>query len=470
MLQSPARRGIRFDPATGSLAGEAGERRLTPKAAAVLELLIESPGRVVSKETLLDRVWDGAAVSDEALTTVVYELRQALGDSARDPRYIETLRRRGYRWIGPLPALGATGADRPQTGHRGASRWLVAAASWVAVLALAALGGPRRAAETPTAVPSQEACEAYYRSVGVAARGTTEAARSAVDHLEHALALAPSWASGHLALAEAYLGLARSTGSRAAERSWAAVADAERLGAERSEIHLVRAALRLDLEADVAGARAELEQARRGSRCGREGIDLRSAEVLSAAGRHDQALALLERLAGERPGDARVQRALGRGYDLAGRLASAEATLVRALELSPGHVPSLRRLALVRERRGDASGSWEALRDEAYALGLAPERLLQLEAAWRAGGLRAVRRWRRGHADVYGFSRIERAALSALTGEPERAAAELRLAREAGLAGLAWVAVEPGFEALRRDDRYRSLVAEITSQAIPTHI
>jgi DNA-binding winged helix-turn-helix (wHTH) protein len=78
---------------------------LSPKAVAVLWVLASRAGRLVSKDDLFAAVWAGTVVSEGVLTGCVYELRQALGDTANKPRYIETVHRRGYRF---LPAVTAT--------------------------------------------------------------------------------------------------------------------------------------------------------------------------------------------------------------------------------------------------------------------------------------------------------------------------------------------------------------------------
>ena len=72
---------------------------LRPKPFAVLQHLAERPGRLVTKAELLDAVWTNTAVTDWVLTSAVKELREALGDDAREPRIIETVHRRGYRFI-----------------------------------------------------------------------------------------------------------------------------------------------------------------------------------------------------------------------------------------------------------------------------------------------------------------------------------------------------------------------------------
>src|SRR5262245_21169834 len=75
---------------------------LTPKAFAVLRYLIEHAGRLVTKEELFQAVWPEIVVSDAVVKVCVGEIRKALGDNAKAPRFIETLHRRGYRFIAPL--------------------------------------------------------------------------------------------------------------------------------------------------------------------------------------------------------------------------------------------------------------------------------------------------------------------------------------------------------------------------------
>lgn len=70
-----------------------------PRAFAVLCALARTPGQLVTKDALLDEVWGHRHVSDSVLKTTISELRAALGDDAKQPRYIETASRRGYRFI-----------------------------------------------------------------------------------------------------------------------------------------------------------------------------------------------------------------------------------------------------------------------------------------------------------------------------------------------------------------------------------
>lgn len=78
---------------------------LAPRAFDVLRYLIEQHGRVVEKQELFENIWQDAIVTDDALTRAVKEIRRALGDDATAPRYVETVPKRGYRFIAELQTL-----------------------------------------------------------------------------------------------------------------------------------------------------------------------------------------------------------------------------------------------------------------------------------------------------------------------------------------------------------------------------
>jgi len=73
---------------------------LPPKPFAVLCALARTPQRLVTKNALLDAVWGHRFVTDSVLKSAISEVRAALGDDPKAPRYIETVSRRGYRFIG----------------------------------------------------------------------------------------------------------------------------------------------------------------------------------------------------------------------------------------------------------------------------------------------------------------------------------------------------------------------------------
>src|SRR5579862_7617124 len=81
-------------------AGE--ERGLRPKTFRLLIYLVENRDRLVPKEELIEQLWTDTAVSDGALAQCVADIRRALGDDPRSPRYIRTAPRLGYQFIGCL--------------------------------------------------------------------------------------------------------------------------------------------------------------------------------------------------------------------------------------------------------------------------------------------------------------------------------------------------------------------------------
>lgn len=140
------------EPSLHRIVGSDGEPRLVShKVMTLLVCLAQRGGDVVSKNELIEQVWDGAFTSDESLTTVIYELRKALDDSARQPKFIETIRKGGYRLLAKveeiepsppadvpppeappseiLPPVLASTADRAESQVR---RW-----PWAVALALA---------------------------------------------------------------------------------------------------------------------------------------------------------------------------------------------------------------------------------------------------------------------------------------------------------------------------------------------
>jgi TolB-like protein/DNA-binding winged helix-turn-helix (wHTH) protein/Flp pilus assembly protein TadD len=110
--------GFRFGDFVLDLDGYALRRgdvatRLQPKTFDVLRYLVENPGRLVTKQELLDAVWPGVIVTENSLTRCIKDVRRALDDDVDAPRYVETLPRKGYRFLlTPVP-LGPAGQGTP---------------------------------------------------------------------------------------------------------------------------------------------------------------------------------------------------------------------------------------------------------------------------------------------------------------------------------------------------------------------
>jgi DNA-binding winged helix-turn-helix (wHTH) protein len=97
-----------FDSDSRQLLRGSSSIHLSPKAFDLLRTLIDLRPRVLTKGELHKRLWPETFVSDANLASLVAELREALGDNARDPRFIRTSQRVGYAFCGPANAITAT--------------------------------------------------------------------------------------------------------------------------------------------------------------------------------------------------------------------------------------------------------------------------------------------------------------------------------------------------------------------------
>ena len=99
LLQGFYLRDLLVDPLKGLVTGRAGSEHMPPKAIEVLLCLASSPGKLVTRENLIEEVWGTDHGSPEALSHAVSEIRHALDDHPDNPKFLQTLPKRGYRLI-----------------------------------------------------------------------------------------------------------------------------------------------------------------------------------------------------------------------------------------------------------------------------------------------------------------------------------------------------------------------------------
>jgi TolB-like protein/DNA-binding winged helix-turn-helix (wHTH) protein len=149
------------DARTGELTNAGQRTRLRDQPLLLLLALVEKPGELITREELTSRLWpaDTFVDFDRGLNKAINHLRDALGDSADHPQFIETLPRKGYRFIAPvsLDADDNEPAVEPALPDRARSRlWLAAAAACLAAIITVVavdIGGVRRWVGWPHAVP-----------------------------------------------------------------------------------------------------------------------------------------------------------------------------------------------------------------------------------------------------------------------------------------------------------------------------
>src|SRR2546421_3526777 len=162
--------GVEIDPSRVCLKRDGQERHLRPQTFQVLLYLLDQRERLVTKEELISHVWRDTAVTDNALEQCLAEIRKALGDDSRHPRFIKTVPRAGYRFIGLVeevsdqPSIAAEAgtitavADFPKSETRTKTRpWfsrrpvlILSAIAVIAVAIAAVYLVRRRSAEQPT--------------------------------------------------------------------------------------------------------------------------------------------------------------------------------------------------------------------------------------------------------------------------------------------------------------------------------
>lgn len=221
------------------LTGDAGTIELSPKAIDLLLLFVNEPGVLFTKDGIFERLWPDVTVTDNALTQVISELRQALGDKPSAPKFIETVARRGYRWVAPVEAEAQIqgGASPGLTLDAPTAQ----AAQLQSAIVTALMAGLRvTIAATPTqpgTARETSSLEAHrLTSDGRVKLETLEpkAIQSAIEDFTRAIALDPAYTAAHIGLAHARYWQFQATRARnrpdLAELN-AAIAHAERAAA-----------------------------------------------------------------------------------------------------------------------------------------------------------------------------------------------------------------------------------------------
>ena len=105
---------FRFDPDDERLWNGGKPVELSNKAFLLLRLFVSKPNRLLTKDDILEGVWGDVCVSEGLIKEYVHDLRKALGDDPKQPRFIETVRGRGYRYLGGIIDISGRGACQPE--------------------------------------------------------------------------------------------------------------------------------------------------------------------------------------------------------------------------------------------------------------------------------------------------------------------------------------------------------------------
>jgi DNA-binding winged helix-turn-helix (wHTH) protein/tetratricopeptide (TPR) repeat protein len=437
-----------LDRQSGEALRSGRKLHLTPQAFQLLLLLADRQGELVTREDIRRALWpDDTFVNfDTAVNACISQIRAALGDKPTAPRFIETLPRRGYRFVAPVHTIEATpsaatrpGMAPPETlptisGPPGANRGpqrsrvreVVAAVSIAGVLGVAVLfavlaaraGAARSPASAGRNIEALKKLELGRSGLEDASPGDLQ---ERVRHFRAALSLEPDFAEAYAGLADAQLILAAYRAEEpqpAYAAAKAAAAKALHFDARNGEAHAVYAAAILMFDWNWIDAGKHLRQA--------EALAPLSPRVqhwygryLTALGRHDQAMSHARRAMTLRPGSPSAATYFGAAAFYAGDMKSARGACAHAASLMPEFVPAATCLAAI-----DNPSLASPAMPDAYLRSI----LDALRDGNRTAALDRLQLAANRHSDALVFAAVQ-PAFRALANEPRFQSAMTRVGR-----------------------------------------
>jgi DNA-binding winged helix-turn-helix (wHTH) protein/tetratricopeptide (TPR) repeat protein len=461
-----------------------------------LALLLSRPHEVVTREELRQALWPGDVFVDfdRSISTAIKRLRDALGDSADNPVFIETIERRGYRWIGPVqgPELSAEAAVQ-RGGQVGALPLPHASTRWKFIFALPILallftawifrpsyraakagsktqpaafssgpGLPRRAA-------NPEAEQFYLKGRYYWEKRTPDSLNKAVDSFTQALIRDPSYSPAYVGLADCYNLLREYTvmpASEAYPRALAAAKKAVELDGQSSEAHASLAFASFFGMWDVATADREFRRA----------LELNPsnarahhwyATYLECLRRYPESLVEIEHAQSLEPASKSVLADKGAIFFDAGRVQDAIAALKQMEENEPDFISPHRYLKFIYLQTSDYPHYLVEARNEAVLMHDSSA-LAIVEATEKAfatgGGKDLLNTLRQQQTKLY-----ERGLLSpyflavtcSLQGNKQEALRYLKAAYDLHADGLFQIETDHAFDNLHNEAAFQKLLAEV---------
>lgn len=441
-----------FDPTSLELRRGTESVRLPYQPARLLAFLLRQAGRVVTREEVRKACWpETVHGAGPAINAAVRQIRRALGDEGSRSRYIETLPRRGYRFIAPVTSPGESAVPPARLVRRLALPALLSAAivTWVVAVR------PRADADFLRAPGSVRL--SYARAVHLLDSEEPESLKRGLDLFRAVVAAEPGFAPARAGEAEAWLRL----GER--EKARVAAGKAIELAPDLARAHHVLGLVRLFEDWDSAGAERSLRRAVR-----LDPADVRHrvslAYLLVSTGRRDEAVEILDRLHAVDPIEPAIRGDAGYVYYLARRYPRALEMCETASELDPRAVwaeDCVQNALVGLGRYDEAAGRVEAALRRwgigASGISWTPRQTgrERLRAYW---GWRARRLAKRGASGWHYL-------LASLYADLDRRAeslAELELAAEERSMSMVALAADPRFERWRGDPRLETLLARLS--------
>lgn len=345
--------------------------RIEPRVMEVLVYLAKNADQVVTKDTLMQTIWGGRFVTEEVITTSIFELRRALGDDARNPRFIQTIPKKGYRLIAPVIFTEEqTTADQSSVGveskpndsvPRSSRLWKTAAAGatlmmFLALIVLKTTLWPLTVSNNgrlDARTVNPQAIESYTKGRDLWARRNEDALKKAIKQFEHAIQLDPKYALAYTGLADSYIMLETQNYLRREEAGPAAKAaalTALQMDESLAEAHASLALVKLSYDWDWSGAEQEFKRA----------IALNPnyamahnwySQYLLAAGRTDECLREIKMASDLDPRSLAIRMTAGLIYVRLRQYDKAAEEFRRANEIDPNYATAVKSLGYVYEKK-----------------------------------------------------------------------------------------------------------------------
>jgi DNA-binding winged helix-turn-helix (wHTH) protein/tetratricopeptide (TPR) repeat protein len=470
--------------------------RLAPQPLDLLIALLQQPGAVLTREALQQRLWPPGTFVDyeHGLNKTVRKLREALGDSADEPRYIETVQRSGYRFIAPVmqadvpppiaapsssPAAAAsstpppdttataTEANRP-TSHRFPRRYqriaalsllLVLAATITTILILRNTRSHSQTQSVRTHDPRAE--EAYLHGRYLWFGGHPFAAS---DYFKRAIEIEPDYGEAWAGMSMYYgatLVSGRIDPTAALGLQQDAAVKAVRFAPGLAEAHLAQCAALFLNTWHYEPADQECTRARR--------LDPTNAELLHFQGKmlaavhHEQDAVEVQRAA-SRLDPLSKPWAMSQALMQAHRYDEAFAEGRARLEAFPHDPRLLNTLALISLYRGNPDQYADFL-EQSYRSDGDEASAAQIRDAYRDKGASGIARWKLERLQKQGrtgyVSPFRLAAAYIAVGDREQALTQLSIALDHRASDMLWIRCYPEFDVLASDPRYQHLLQQL---------
>lgn len=427
--------------------------RLEPKAFELLLCFAQHPNETLSRETLIADVWGGKFITDDAVMVAVYALRQALDDDSRSPKFIETIRGSGYRWI-------VTPSEAAAPKRSGSFP-----ATWVALIAISFTALVWAVLRPPVPMPSMKRTNDLVRAQ---ARGTFFSERTSRRELVEARAefrkailIDERFAEPHAALAQVCVRLIE-IGSDARTNE----AEARRQAARAIDLAPHSALSQAALGSVQFVLDRDVQQAERTYRYAIEldpalpGVRRRYSYLLGASGRFAEATEQARIAVEMDPTSSGAVNDLAWTHLLAGRLSAAETLYRDAVRLDPANTGALISLGNCLEMRNAPAAAMQSYRRAMQISGVPEDVIAAYDRAFASSGLRGFYASFLDH--LRSNDSMPRMMLALYATRAGRSAEAIELLRESARRrepGTLWLGVHPAFASLRGQREFAGLVA-----------